>query len=1011
MRRVILERTGHTMTEEGSATFGVQFCAGVLLLSAFCLGLCSANEALWIEGEDYTSSTFNQHSWYQNTNITKDLLSPGKPGVSNGEWNTHFTGSGSPEYASATYRLTITEGGTYTWWIRLNPFRNASGGGNYSYRYKAWRGDWTSWTDLDVTEATDHMIDLVDPGIDVRFIAWSYGGIFNLGRGTHELEIRVSHRPGDKENHGGIDVMAFTNFPWAPSGVVPPDPNPPAPDADDWFMLLVGPDPQSPKSIIDVSHLIEKPAGRHGPLKRQGKDFAFEDGTAVKFWGIDAAMADTAEAQQRQAKFYAKHGINMVRQHPVESVLGSLISGPRGRYFDSQRLDRFDRWFSILKENGIYMTWSIHYHHVVLPDQGIDPDLYNELPDHGDGKDTYGMVTFVQEYQDSQWQYANVLLNHVNPYTGIAYKDDPALAIVECRNEDSIFWHFPLGDDFVRGLVRPNHGHRLKKMWQEWVRNRYGTNSALAAAWGAGLKTNTIYNGDGSVRSRPDSVNETNMYIYAAWEMKKDGPNWNTNNERTRMGDQIRFMAEMQRDTYETYQQRLRDLGYEAVVVSTAWKAGGPAASAANLWTDDTMDAIDRHNYFGGGEGGHYITTGWVNNDTHLNKACRGILSSGLFQVEDKPFIVTEWTQKPPNQWKGEISPLMAFYGMGLQGWDASYHFAGSRSYMGNGWPKMRSYVTETPHYIGQFPALAFAIYNGHFDEGEIVSARRLSTYTAFSGRDWLEQEYGVVGYDENELLAHGDTPVEALAMGRVTLKVADGQESSFLADLSRWHDLRTETITSNTEQLSWNYGGRVVKVHSEKTQGVIGFPKGGAYYLPGVSVWNIDTEFISLLFTPLDNKPLISSAHILITAMAQDKQLGTVYNTDGTELIETGGPPLLLEPVQATLKFRGGPLSSVRAVDVYGVPTEQQVERIDNTFRIDGRYATYYYEVKREPACQDADLNGTPPVNFEDAAVLANDWLSSGMGNNGDINHDLEVDFRDLQHLADHWLGDCSGL
>ena len=74
-------------------------------------------------------------------------------------------------------------------------------------------------------------------------------------------------------------------------------------------------------------------------------------------------MAETVEAQERQARFYAKHGINMVRQHPVESVLGSLQRSEGGLHFDAERLDRFDRWFSILKNNGIYMTWSIFYHH------------------------------------------------------------------------------------------------------------------------------------------------------------------------------------------------------------------------------------------------------------------------------------------------------------------------------------------------------------------------------------------------------------------------------------------------------------------------------------------------------------------------------------------------------------------------------------------------------------------------------------------------------------------------
>jgi hypothetical protein len=480
------------------------------------------------------------------------------------------------------------------------------------------------------------------------------------------------------------------------------------------------------------------------------------------------------------------------------------------------------------------------------------------------------------------------------------------------------------------------------------VKQTYGNDAALAKAWGAGLRKTTTRNGDGSVRSRPDSVDETNMYIYAAWEMAADGPNWNKNAERKRMGDFIRFLAEMQRRTYETYHRRLRDLGYQAVTVSTAWDAGGPAASAANLWTDDAMDAVDRHNYTGGGAGGHGITTGRVSNGTHLDKAGRGILSSSMWQVEDKPFIMTEWTQKPPNQWKAEIAPLVAFYGMGLQGWDASYHFAGSRSYMGDGWPGMSSYVTETPHYIGQFPALAFAIYNGHFEEGQLVAARRLSTADIFAGVDALEQEHGVVGYDEHELLAHGPTPVEALAIGRVTLKIADGQEPSFLPGLSGWLNTRSKAVRSSTGQLTWHYGSRVVTVHGEKTQGVIGFAGGGTYDLPGVKIDAVDTLFIVLLCTPLDNRALTESEHVLITALARDKQYGTVYNEDGTELLETGGPPLLLEPVQATLTFKGGALTSAQVVDVYGVPTDRQLERTGNTLRIDGRYATYYYEIRR---------------------------------------------------------------
>jgi hypothetical protein len=378
------------------------------------------------------------------------------------------------------------------------------------------------------------------------------------------------------------------------------------------------------------------------------------------------------------------------------------------------------------------------------------------------------MVAFMPQLQEAEWEWARTLLSHVNPHTGLAYKDDPALAIVEVHNEDSVFWHSPLND--LKEGNYPRHTAELKSRWGQWVKERYGTDAQLQQAWDAGMKSG-------------DSVDNPAMEIYGAWELEADGPAIRKEQERKRMGDFIRFLAETQRAFYERRGQQLRDLGFRGVLVTTAWKAGGPAADPANLWTDDALDAIDRHNYFGGGEGNHSVAAGSVSNESHLDRPGRGILSSGLYQIEDKPFLMTEWTQKPPNQWKAEIAPLVAFYGMGLQGWDASYHFHSSRSFLGNGWPSQSSYVTGTPHYIGQFPALAFAIYKGHFEEAEIVAARRVRTEDLFQGIDPLSQDFTGGGYDENEPTGNLATPTEVLAIGRVTARFGNDVEPSMAID------------------------------------------------------------------------------------------------------------------------------------------------------------------------------------------------------------------------------------
>jgi hypothetical protein len=259
----------------------------------------------------------------------------------------------------------------------------------------------------------------------------------------------------------------------------------------------------------------------------------------------------------------------------------------------------------------------------------------------------------------------------------------------------------------------------------------------------------------------------------------------------------------------------------------------------------------------------------------------------------------------------------------------------------------MRSYVTETPHYLGQFPALAFALYKGHVEEAPLAAARRLKLDEVFQGIDALSQDFTGGGYDQKELQGNLATPKEVLAMGRVTVKVADGQQPSFAADWHKCWDKERKIVRAVTGQLSWNYAKRVVAVHTQKTQGVIGFAGGGTYHLPAVEV-AVKTPFVSLLLTPLDDRPLADSRQILITAMARDAQTGTQYSADGQRLLNAGRPPLLMEPVQATLTLEGPPIRSLRAVDIYGVPTERQVEHRDNTFTIDGRYQAYYYEVRR---------------------------------------------------------------
>ena len=149
------------------------------------------------------------------------------------------------------------------------------------------------------------------------------------------------------------------------------------------------------------------------------------------------------------------------------------------------------------------------------------------------------------------------------------------------------------------------------------------------------------------------------------------------------------------------------------------------------------------------------------------------------------------------------------------------------------------------------------------------------------------------------------------------------------------------------TDELTWDTKRRVVTIEAKKTQGVIGFAGAETFNLPAVRI-KVTTPFVSLLLTALDDKPLLQSRHILITAMARDKQTGARYTPSGESLLEVGKPPLLMEPVQAVITFKGAPPKEVNVLNFHGVPTGRQVKTDGPNFTLDGTHRTYYYEVKR---------------------------------------------------------------
>ena len=210
---------------------------------------------------------------------------------------------------------------------------------------------------------------------------------------------------------------------------------------------------------------------------------------------------------------------------------------------------------------------------------------------------------------------------------------------------------------------------------------------------------------------------------------------------RQRLLDTAAFLHDVQDRFYSRFVKAIRDAGYKGPLNGSPWQAPSMLPHYYNLNSDYKVGYIDRHNYFDG-KGPEMFAS-------MLTRPGSGYLGSGLQQVIDRPFGLSEWIHVYPNVYAAEGPAIMAAYGMGLQGWDASYEFqsqADRRVFddTAGGFP-WGVWEADVPTSLGQFPALARMIYRGDVKEGEVISVRRVSPADLAEGKfafsDKIEQQ------------------------------------------------------------------------------------------------------------------------------------------------------------------------------------------------------------------------------------------------------------------------------
>ena len=712
---------------------------------------------------------------------------------------------------------------------------------------------------------------------------------------------------------------------------------------DNWFAFT--PKKVTKNGAIGMQEWLSTPLS---PLKPKN-EFIYQGSNIHKIWGTNVEYSYNApknrEAEKR-AKFFAKYGINSVRLHKLSNPgwegLGSEFSTTE---YDKEKLKRFDYWTYQLKKQGITYGFSPIWDLSIRREDRTRILAYNEIAKHRPNKPiTTGLVWFAEDIQQLHIETLVNLINRKNLYTKLSYTEDPALAYIEIQNEENAFFY-----TFINTIRQyPTYHRLLAKQFSDWLIKKYKNHRILVANWGIGA-IDTFKNEGGLANEHLRKRNITP--VVHPWFYDNQA----TQGRRAkRLQDSAQFLFEKQQEYYAKVTQAIRATGYKGAIVSGNWQAGSKGAHFLNLMSDAEFDIVDRHNYQGGaiGSPGHIMRTGFgLNNSTMLDNPGSYMLSLGMQQVANKPFMVSEWLSVLPSEWAAADTAIMAAYGFGLQGWDASYHFtsngAGFTKTLANGENKFNNL---TPIGVGLYPILSRMVLRGDISEAKTIATRRLNQKQAISNSydfdNTVEQQH------DNKSFS-GTPHHNALAAGKVLIEFTEQAGKSTIDDWQKTykksHANGHTTIHSTTGELSWHYSPEhsqkgLVEVNSAGTQGIIGFAKPDNYQLNDLSIKPYSPYSVILATAKSPNKVISNDDEVLVVAIARAHN--TNMNLKKHFIANIGKAPIILEPVKATLRFKRQK-GTVQVLDHDGVRTGKSYPLQEGVFELDTkRDKTIYYQV-----------------------------------------------------------------
>ncbi len=710
---------------------------------------------------------------------------------------------------------------------------------------------------------------------------------------------------------------------------------------DNFWLFQYPDDDFTNEAMLDLRYLNEDSAGQHGFIRvsPDGQSFVHGNSKPVRFWPVNGGgLAKKFSDQQLDhfGRFLAKMGVNMIRFH------GSI--NPPGKStgiheVDTAEVDAIWRLVAIMKRHGIYTTISpfwAHNGHMggwVPEEWGIDG--YS-------GKDAlWGVMYFNDTLKNAYKTWVKYLYTQTNPYTGIPLKDEPAVALIQIKNEDGLFF-------WTMQNMKPELKSLISKKFSQWLTDKYGSLSNAFRAWN-------------NLEIQGDDKKNGKVGLFNTWEMTLDLKN----DSAKRMRDQVHFYTQTQYEFYEEIAHYYKyNLGCKQLINANNWKtADAEKLFDLERYTYTACDVMAVNRYYSPGHVGE--NSGWRINPGHFYTGESALyhpdkLPVNIKQVPGYPVFVTESGWNLPHKYQVEGPFLIAAY-QSLTGVDGFYWFCPTApdydtfpyfefAEYDDGQHAMNRWTCSLPGVMAMFPANALLYRLGYLDKGETV------VHEERTFRELLSRESAIIneetGFDPNrDYIALGNNdnkqsklsphtfltgPIEVVYGGRPDYTAVNENLGAFLS-------AGKSIIKSNTGEILLDYAKGICSVNSEKAKGICGFlDKDKEYSQEGVRIQS-DNEYIAVNIVSMDEKPLTQSGKILL-------QTGTIYRPEGWKespaefelhdnqvsgykVENTGSMPWVCQNTYATIIIDNPYINSAIQLDVAGYKKKKLKLKRKNNF------------------------------------------------------------------------------